>query len=341
MGTVASGTPPGPGLPGFLNSLAGPLDHYGYGAIALLLLLENIGVPVIPGELGMIAGAIFAGTGRAGLNVVLVGVVAVTAAIAGAEIGYLIGKFAGRELILHYGKYAFIKSHHLDRAEAIVDRFGGIVVVIARYIVGLREANGLIAGITQMRWLTFGFFNVLGGCAWVATWVSIGYVAGDHIGSIYSNVNRFAIYVLIALAVVLAGYVVRRVLRRGRSARPHAEPESPVAEESSVAEGDSLPREDLETAETSLIREEPETAENLLIREEPDAAGSSLIPGNSEAAETSLVRENFVPSEDSVPQERVVAQKASEAGDESASPNGSNELNGLVTRELPDTQERP
>ena len=45
-------------LPGFLNSLAGPLDHYGYGAIALLLLLENIGVPVIPGELAMIAGAV-------------------------------------------------------------------------------------------------------------------------------------------------------------------------------------------------------------------------------------------------------------------------------------------
>jgi membrane protein DedA with SNARE-associated domain len=295
VSTVASGTPPGPGLPGFLNSLAGPLDHYGYGAIALLLLLENIGVPVIPGELGMIAGAIFAGTGRAGLNVVLVGVVAVTAAIAGAEIGYLIGRFAGRELILHYGKYAFIKDHHLDRAEAIVDRFGGIVVVIARYIVGLREANGLIAGITQMRWLTFTFFNVLGGCAWVATWVSVGYLAGDHIASIYRNVNRFAIYALIALAVVLAGYIVRRVLRRRRATQTHDDSETPVAEESPTAE-------------------------------------SPLSQENSEATETSLVEE------DSAPPETIVAQEASEVSDESVSPNGSN---GSVSRELPDTQERP
>ena len=61
MGLLAIANPPP--LPGFLSSLEGPLDHYGYGAIALLLLLENIGIPVIPGELAMIAGAIFAGTG--------------------------------------------------------------------------------------------------------------------------------------------------------------------------------------------------------------------------------------------------------------------------------------
>src|SRR5689334_11662453 len=99
MHTLASGSVP---LPGVLNSLTGPLDHYGYWAIALLLLLENIGVPVVPGEFAMIGGAIFAGTGRAGLNVVLVGVVSVLVSIAGAQIGYVIGRSAGRELILRY-----------------------------------------------------------------------------------------------------------------------------------------------------------------------------------------------------------------------------------------------
>ena len=220
MGILASAIPSGAApLPGFLNSLAGPLDHYGYGAIALLLLLENIGVPVVPGEFAMIAGAIFAGTGRAGLNIVLVGIVSVVAAIAGAEIGYLIGRFAGRELILHYGKYVFVKPHHLDRAEAVVDRYGGIVVVLARYIVGLREANGIIAGITQMRSLTFLVFNILGACAWVATWVSIGYAAGDHIDTIYRDINRYALYVIGAVAVVLIAYIARRMIRKRRMRR--------------------------------------------------------------------------------------------------------------------------
>ena len=206
-------------LPGFLNSLASPLDHYGYWAIALLLLLENIGVPVIPGELAMIAAAIFAATGRAGLNIVVVGVVAVIATFAGAEIGYLIGKYAGRELILHYGKYVLIKPHHLDRAEATVSRYGGIVVIIARYIVGLREANGIIAGLTQMRWVTFTAYNLIGACAWVATWVTIGDLAGKNIDTIYKDINRYSIYLLIALVVLLAAYIALRLLRRHRTTR--------------------------------------------------------------------------------------------------------------------------
>jgi membrane protein DedA with SNARE-associated domain len=303
MEILASANPHGTPLPGFLNSLAGPLDHYGVGAIALLLLLENIGVPVIPGELAMIAGAIFAGTGRAGLNVVEVGVVSVAAAIAGAEIGYLIGKFAGRELVLRYGKWVLIKPHHLDRAEAVVSRFGGIVVIIARFIVGLREANGIIAGITQMRWLTFGWFNVLGACAWVATWVSIGYVAGGAIGAIYRNVNRFALYVVLALAVLLAAYIIRRVVRRRRHrAASTAASETvasetgqaPATEEDSAAQEAPATHEDLETNEDSRIGEDFEVRGFRSAREysenneDHEAKVVSETEDNSGAGETPL-----------------------------------------------------
>ncbi|HEY6297208.1 MAG TPA: VTT domain-containing protein [Streptosporangiaceae bacterium] len=267
MNALASAALHGTPLPGFLNALAGPLDHYGVGAIALLLLLENIGVPVIPGELAMITGAIFAGTGRAGLNIVEVGVVSVAASIAGAQIGYVIGRFAGRELVLRYGRWVFVKPHHLDRAEAAVSRFGGIVVVIARFIVGLREANGIIAGLTQMRWLTFGWYNVLGACAWVATWVSIGYVAGDAIGTIYHDINRYALYVLIALAVLLAAYIIRRVVRQRRHQA------APVTEETQ------------ETQEDSVIQEEygiEDVFETYEIHEVKEARNDSEAGGDGD-----------------------------------------------------------
>ena len=244
-------------LPGFLNSLASPLDHYGYWAVALLLLLENIGVPVIPGELAMIVGAIFAGSGRAGLNIVGVGVVAVVTTFAGTEIGYLIGKYAGRELILRYGRYVFIKPHHLDRAEAIVSRYGGIVVVIARYIVGLREANGIIAGITQMRWVTFSVYNLVGTCAWVATWVTIGDLAGKNINTIYKDVNRYSIYLFIVLVVLLVGYLVLRRRRKANTA-----PASPGAQ------GELEVREELEVPEKLEVPEEPEVSEEPEVAEE-------------------------------------------------------------------------
>jgi len=202
-------------LPGFLQPVAGPLDHYGYLAIATLLLLENIGVPVVPGEFALIAGAIFAGTGRAGLNVAVVGVIAVACCIAGAEIGYGIGRFGGRSLVLRYGRYVLVREHHLERAEAAVSRYGGAIVVIARFIVGLREFNGIIAGVTGMRWQRFAVYNVLGAVAWVAVWVTLGDLAGDHIAAIYGDVTRYSLYALIALVVVLAAYIAVRLRRRG------------------------------------------------------------------------------------------------------------------------------
>jgi membrane protein DedA with SNARE-associated domain len=211
-------------LPSFLNSVAGPLDHYGIWAIALLLLLESIGVPVIPGEFAMIAGAIYAGSGR--LNVVAVGVAGVIASFVGAEIGYGIGRLAGREVVLRYGKYVFIREHHLKRAEQVVSRYGGIVVIIARFIVGLRELNGIIAGVTGMRLATFTLFNAIGAVAWVATWVSLGYLAGDHIDGIYRDVSRYSLYVLIALVVALAAYITRRIMKR-RSDQRKSEPPQP------------------------------------------------------------------------------------------------------------------
>lgn len=229
---LAAGAAGRPQLPSFLSAVQGPLDHYGVWAIGLLLLLENIGVPVVPGEFAMIAGAIYAGAGQ--LNVVEVGVVAVVASVLGATIGYLIGRLGGRALVLRYGRYVFIKEHHLERAERIVDRYGGVVVVVARFIVGLRELNGIICGVTGMRPVTFTTFNIIGAVAWVTTWVSLGYLAGDHIEAIYTDISRYALYVVVGAVVLLAAWITLRVRRRrsGQAARARDDAASQVSDRS-------------------------------------------------------------------------------------------------------------
>jgi membrane protein DedA with SNARE-associated domain len=201
-------------MPGFLSALSGLLNHYGYWAILALVLLEDFGIPV-PGETVLIAAAIYAGHGE--LNVVAVGLVAFAAAVAGDNIGFAIGHFGGRALALRWGRYIFLTGDRLDRAESFFNRHGGKIIVVARFIEGLRQANGIIAGISGMRWLRFGVFNTIGAALWVGTWVSLGYLAGNHIGTIYSYITRYSYYALIAAAVLLAGYITRRVLRRRRS----------------------------------------------------------------------------------------------------------------------------
>jgi membrane protein DedA with SNARE-associated domain len=219
MHILANGSPPP--LPGFLDSLAGPLNSLGYWAVLLFVMLEDFGIPV-PGETVLIAASVYAGAGR--LNVVAVGLIGFAAAVTGDNIGFAIGHYGGRALVLRWGRYVRLTEERLDKAEAFFNRRGAWIITIARFIEVLRQANGIIAGITGMRWLRFLAFNALGAALWVGTWVSLGYLAGSHIGTIYHYITQYSTYLLIALAVLLAGFIVWRFLRRRRRTTSAREP---------------------------------------------------------------------------------------------------------------------
>jgi membrane protein DedA with SNARE-associated domain len=195
------------------------LDHYGYLAVAGLVLLEDFGVPV-PGETILILGAVYAGTGR--LNIVLVGLLAFFGAIVGDNIGFAIGHFGGRALVERWGKYVFLTPERLDRAGEFFDRHGGKVIVVARFVEGLRQANGIIAGTTGMHWAKFLAFNALGAALWVSVWASVGYFSGNNIDAIYNAATQYSVYFGILVAVLIAAYIAWRVLRsrRERAAKP-------------------------------------------------------------------------------------------------------------------------
>ena len=205
-----------PPLPGVLQSLAPVLASYGYLAIGGLVTLEDFGIPV-PGETILIAGAVYAGAGR--LSIVGVGIIGFIAAVVGDNIGYAIGRSGGRALVLQYGRYVFLTEKRLAVAEAFFSRHGGKIVTVARFIEGLRQANGIIAGISRMHWLKFLVFNALGAALWVGLWVNLGYFAGQHIGTIYDYVNRYLLYVLAAIGAAIVALVIRHVLRRRARAR--------------------------------------------------------------------------------------------------------------------------
>jgi len=85
------------------------------------------------------------------------------------------------------------------------------------FIDGLRQANGIVAGLAQMTWWRFLAYNALGAAAWVGLWVLAGYLAGDHIGAIYAEFRRDQKCVLGAVAAVAVAVLIRW-LRGRRSA---------------------------------------------------------------------------------------------------------------------------
>ncbi len=201
-------------LPGVLHSLEPTLNQYGYLAVTGLVLLEDFGVPV-PGETVLILGAVYAGTGR--LNIFLVALLGFVGAVAGDNIGFAIGHFGGRRLVERYGRYIFLTPERLDKATQFFERHGGKIIVIARFVEGLRQANGIIAGTTGMHWAKFLVFNMLGAALWVALWTSIGYFSGSNINTIYATASRYSTYLAIVVGVLLLVYIARRIVRSRRA----------------------------------------------------------------------------------------------------------------------------
>ena len=201
-------------LPGLLHSLQGPLDHYGYIALFVSVLLDDFGVPV-PGEAILIVSSLYAATGR--LSIYVVFVVAFAAATMGDNIGFAIGHFGGRRVAERLGRFVFLTPQRLNGATRWFERYGGRVVVVARFIDGLRQVNGIIAGIAGMSWRRFIAVNALGAVLWVAAWACVGYFSGSHVDAIYRTIARYQLYVAGAVVLLVGGLVVRRI-RRARHA---------------------------------------------------------------------------------------------------------------------------
>jgi membrane protein DedA with SNARE-associated domain len=202
-----------PHLPGVLHELEPALNKYGYAAVAGLVLVEDFGVPV-PGETVLILGAVYAGTGR--LSVFLVGLLGFLAAVLGDNIGFAIGHFGGRRLVERFGRYILLTPERVERATGFFERHGGKVITIARFVEGLRQANGIIAGTTGMHWARFLAFNALGAALWVGTWTSVGYFSGSHINTIYAEATRYSTYLAIAVGVLLIALIGRALVRHRR-----------------------------------------------------------------------------------------------------------------------------
>jgi membrane protein DedA with SNARE-associated domain len=202
-------------LPGVFGDMQPVLEHWGYLGVGGMLFLEDFGVPV-PGEIMLIAAAIAAGAGQ--LNIAVVFLVGVLAAVIGDNIGFVIGHFGGRPLVERFGRYIFLTPARLDRTEAWFNRHGGKIVTVARFIDGLRQVNGLLAGIVGMHWLKFLGYNALGAALWVGTWCTLGYLAGANIVEIYDTFERYKWYAVGAVVVVVVIVITHRV-RRGRAER--------------------------------------------------------------------------------------------------------------------------
>jgi membrane-associated protein len=188
-----------------LASFLDVAETIGYPLVFLLIAIETMGIPV-PGETALITASIVASRGR--LDIELVIALAAAAAIIGDNIGFAIGRKLGRRALTAPGPFLHHRRRIVAVAEPFFERHGPKAVFLGRWIAGLRITSAWMAGVTQMRWPVFLFWNALGGIAWATSIALLAYFVGHSAEKIIHVAGLGG-----AAAIVVGGFALWLVLR--------------------------------------------------------------------------------------------------------------------------------
>lgn len=173
----------------------------------------------LPGDSLLVTAGIFASTGALNLGWVL-GLVTLCA-IAGDQLGYAIGRSAGKSLYSRPDS-RFFKKRHLERAHAFYEQHGPKTIILARFVPIIRTFCPPVSGAAAMPYGRYLMFDIVGGIVWVWAAVLAGYTLGRKIPSVESKLH-WVIGGVILLSFLPVAYHLWKA-RYGQSGRAQAEP---------------------------------------------------------------------------------------------------------------------
>ncbi|MGH2891543.1 MAG: DedA family protein [Solirubrobacteraceae bacterium] len=187
--------------------------------------LESMGVPS-PGETALVLAAVLASQGK--LQIWLVIVIAVCSAIAGDNLGYLLGRHFGRDVLEAPGPFQRRRVTLVRAGDRFFDRHGPKAVFLARWIALVRFAAAWLAGINHMRFRDFFFWNALGGITWGITYGLVGYYGGTAAAKVIATFGVYAAVVLAVLGVGAYAYIKLRERRHARELAAEEDADRPT-----------------------------------------------------------------------------------------------------------------
>jgi membrane-associated protein len=198
--------------------LAVLLQQYGVWVYLLLFAIifcetGLVVTPFLPGDsLLFIAGALAAG---GGIDVHLLALLLVAAAVLGNTVNYSIGRFIGPK-VFHWEDSRLFNKRALERAHAFYEKHGGKTIIITRFVPILRTFAPFVAGIARMTYLNFTAYNVAGALAWVLLLLYAGYWFGN-VPFVKQNLTWVILGIIVLSVTPLAFEYVRQRLKRGRT----------------------------------------------------------------------------------------------------------------------------
>ncbi|MEH7309206.1 DedA family protein [Neobacillus drentensis] len=184
----------------FVLSIFDILTSLGYLGIALGLMVE-----VIPSEIVLAYGG----------YLISIGEISFPGAVIAGTIGgiiaqwflYWLGCYGGRPFLNKYGKYIFIRPHHVDVAEQWFIKYGTGVIFTARFIPVVRHAISIPAGIAKMSFVKFTTYTVLAIIPWTVLFLYLGMTLGTKWQQINQAAKPFVTPAIIIAVILTLGYV--------------------------------------------------------------------------------------------------------------------------------------
>jgi membrane protein DedA with SNARE-associated domain len=195
----------------FLAALINVSGGMGY-LLPALVGVESMGIPS-PGETALILAGVLASKGK--LQIELVIVIACLSAIIGDNIGYFVGRYVGRDVLEGPGPFQSHRVHAIAAGDRFFEKHGGKAVFLGRWVALVRISAAWMAGITEMKFSHFFFWNALGGITWATTVALVAYFAGNAAAD---ALGTYGIYAAGAGVVITIGvYLWHRRRARDRA----------------------------------------------------------------------------------------------------------------------------
>jgi membrane-associated protein len=163
-----------------LNALIATYQLWTYLILFVVIFCETglVVTPFLPGDSLLFATGALAAAPGSPLRVHWLFLVLGAAAVLGDTVNYWIGHAVGPK-IFSQTKIRFLKKEHLEKTHAFYEKYGGITIILARFIPIIRTFAPFVAGIGRMTYWRFIAYNVIGGIAWVAIFLFGGFFFGN------------------------------------------------------------------------------------------------------------------------------------------------------------------
>jgi membrane protein DedA with SNARE-associated domain len=212
--TASGGAAGDSGINGFWGDFLSALILYGYPALALVLLLGAIGLPLPTGLSTALAGSLVA---QGHMSWLLAGSIAVAASVAGDSVGYGLGRLLSGAVLERQGRWIGFTPARQEQAARLIAHWGAMGIILSRTLLSsVSPAFNLVAGAGRFRPLAFVALALLGRGIWTGAYLGAGYLLEGNLEAanrFLGNLSGF----LIALAVFGGTMLMEARLRAPRA----------------------------------------------------------------------------------------------------------------------------